>query len=98
MTSYRRAKREDAIKPQKKELTINIGSANDSFETLQQMCNDKSNELLKSVELGTGEEMEVIFWTGDTGFEAPELIGISKITKSATGQMSYSLDFSLTTL
>ena len=65
MCPYKRAKREDAIRPSQKEMSIKIGSWRDSFESLQGMCNDKANELIKSIELKDGEEMEVIFWTAD---------------------------------
>lgn len=94
MSPYRRAKREDAIKPSKKELSVSIGSVDDSFESLQTMCNDKANELIKSVELENGEEMQVVFWTEDL----PELIGIANITKNDAGLMTYSMDYSQTTL
>lgn len=94
MGSYRRAKKEDSIKSSKKAMSIGIGSVNDSFESLQIMCNDKSNELIKSVDLNAGEEMEVVFWTADI----PELICVSKITKSESGMLSYRLDYTLSTL
>lgn len=94
MGSYRRAKKEDSIKSSKKLMSIGIGSVNDSFESLQVMCNDKSNELIKSVDLNAGEEMEVVFWTADI----PELICVSKITKSESGMLSYQLDYTLSTL
>lgn len=58
------------------------------------MCNDKSNELIKSIELKDGEELEVVFWTTDF----PELIGVSTITKNESGLLTYSLDFSESTL
>ena len=53
MCPYKRAKREDAIRPSQKEMSIKIGSWRDSFESLQGMCNDKANELIKSIELKT---------------------------------------------
>lgn len=94
MGSYRRAKKEESIKSSRKEMSIGIGSVNDSFESLQAMCNDKSNELIKTVDLNAGEEMEVVFWTADI----PELICVSKITKSESGMLSYRLDYTLSTL
>lgn len=94
MSPYKRAKKEDAIKPLKKELSVRIGSVSDTFESLQGMCNDKANELIKSIELRNGEEMQVVFWTEDI----PELIGTANITLNETGLMSYSMDYSLSTL
>lgn len=94
MSSYRRAKREDFIKPIKKEMSIKLGNSNDSFEKLQALCNDKANELLKTVELNIGEEMVVVFWTMDIA----ELIGVAKIYKNNSSTMTYSLDFSESTL
>ncbi len=94
MSPYRRAKKEDKIKPLKKELSVYIGKVNDNFESLQVMCNDKVNELMKAVKLEHGEEMQVVFWTEDF----TELIGTANITMNADGLMTYSLDYSLTTL
>lgn len=91
---YHREKREAGIKPTLKEMSISIGSINDSFETLKTMCNDKCIELMKTIELSVGEEREVVFWTADI----PELIGSSKIIKNGAGQMSFTLDTSLSTL
>ena len=75
MGSYRRAKKEDCMRSSKKVMSIGIGSVNDSFESLRRMCNDKSNELIKSLDLNAGEEMEVVFWTADI----PELICVQNI-------------------
>lgn len=95
MSPYRRAKREDAIKCSKKQLPVYLGSVDDCIETLRAMCNDEANELIKSVELGIGEEMQVIFWTDDI---IPELIGTANIAKNDAGLMTYSMDYSLSTL
>lgn len=94
MSGYRRAKREDAIKSQRKVMSVKIGKVEDSFESLQTMCNDKANELIKSLELETGEEMLVTFWTE----VIPELIGVAKIIKNEAGLMTYSLDYSSSTV
>ena len=100
MSPYKRAEKEDAMqlcKPTRKEMSIKIGSCRDSFESLESMCNDKSNELIKTIDLEQGEEMVVSFWTNDANW-FPELIGIAVITKNEAGLMTYSLDFSETTL
>ncbi len=94
MCPYHRAKREDAIKPPKKELSVHIGSIKDDFESLQAMCNDKANELIKTLCLELGDEMQVVFWTEDI----PELIGIANITTNDSGLITYSMDYSLSTL
>lgn len=49
---------------------------------------------MKAVKLEHGEEMQVVFWTEDF----TELIGTANITMNADGLMTYSLDYSLTTL
>lgn len=92
--AYKRFKKEEAITPSKERRSIHVGSVNDSIESLHSMCNDKSNELKKSEELNDGEELEVAFFTSDF----PELIGVSTITKNESGLLSYSLDFSESTL
>lgn len=94
MSSYRRAKREDALSSPRQCLSIRVGSIGDSIEALYAMCNDKSVELIKSVELDNREDMQVVFWTEDI----PELICVSRIIKSEAGFMAYSLDDSLSTL
>lgn len=94
MSSYRRAKKEDATKPSQKELSIKIGSVKDDFKALQTICNDKAIELMKTVELDNGEEMRVAFWTEDFC----ELIGQAIISKSSAGQMSFTMDYSCRTL
>lgn len=95
MSPYRRAKREDAIKPSEKNLSISIGSSKYSFDTLQTMCTDKANELIKTMKLENGEEATIVFWTKEG---MPELIGVAKISKNDFGIMTYSMDFSQTTL
>ena len=94
MAKYRRAKREDFEESTRKELSFSLGSVDDSFEDLQQMCKDKSNELIKTVDLEDGKELDVVFWTKDI----PELIGVSKISKNEHGLLTYSIDFSESTL
>lgn len=90
--AYQRPKREDAVKsaPEYLPIHIGIGSVDDSFESLKTMCNDKSIELMKSLDLNVGETMKVVFWTEDI----PELIGISQFTKDKNGMVSFNLDFS----
>ena len=94
MSLYRRAKKEVAIKQPSKEISVSIGSIENSFESLKTMCNDKSNELIKTIELEKGEEIQIVFWTEDI----PELIGVAKVIKNDNGLISYSMDYSLTTL
>ena len=94
MSRYKRAKREDNIRPAKCQMDISVGSVEDSFEDLKVKCNDISNELIKSVDLGDGEELTVVFWTEDI----PELIGISTITKNGSGENIYSMDYSNSTI
>lgn len=94
MSLYRRAKKEDAVKPSKKEMSVHIGSVYDSCEVLQARCNVKANELSKSVELNDDEEMEVAFWTKDI----PELICVAKIYNNESGLRTYVIDYSYSTL
>lgn len=94
MSKYHRAKREDYIKPQKQHMSISIGRVKDGYESLVTMCNDKSAELLKTIDLGDSEEMEVVFWTDDF----PELIGISLFTKNEAGLLMFTFDASQSTL
>ena len=94
MSRYTRAKREDAVKPSKRTMRFSIGNVWNSLKDLNIMCNDKANEVIKYVELGDGEEMEVAFTTEDF----PELICIAKISKNEFGLPMYTLDYSQSTL
>lgn len=84
--------------PSKKE-SVHIGSVNDSFESLKAMCNDKTYELIKTIQLAKGEKMQIIFWT-DVIHEddIPELIGIANVERNDTGVLTYTMDYSVTTL
>ena len=83
-------------KEEPKSLSIYLGSVNDSFDYLKQLCNDKSVELLKTIEVNEDNTIDVAFWTGGGGF--PELIGISRFIKDENGNLSFRLDFSESTL
>ena len=95
MGKYHRAKREDANKSSQRKITIRIGCAMCDYEFLESLCKDKSIELMKTIELDNGEEIEVEFWTASL---PAELIGISTIRKSKDGVMSFFFDGSETTL
>lgn len=77
-------------------ITISLGKVSDDYEALQRMCNDKSIELLKTMELKIGETKDVSFWTEGGGF--PELIAVSHFYKDENGNVMFSLDDSETTL
>lgn len=94
MCAYRRAKKDDAIKPSNYELSISLGSINDSFDSLKTMCNDKAYELKNSIEIEKGDNMRVVFWTEGI----PELIGVADFFKNENGLIVYSLDYSLRTI
>lgn len=94
MAKYRRAKREDSLKPSTIQEIYHIGSVEDSFESLQTMCNDASCELLDSIKVSEGQTVEVIFITEDF----PELIGISTFTRNENGLLVFKLSFDQSTL
>ena len=67
---------------------------NDRLDYLKQLCNDKSVELLTTIEVNEDNTIDVVFWTEDF----PELIGISHFIKDKNGHISFRLDFSESTL
>ena len=77
-----------------KKIALSLGSKYDSFDYLKQLCNDKSVELLKTIEVNEDNKIDVVFWTEDI----PELIGVSHFIKDERGEISFSLDFNETTL
>lgn len=90
---YKRAKKpsEKANKTKNKShnLSFHFGKESDGFEILMQECNDKSVDLLKSIEVREGETVDVAFWT-DEPFS--ELICVSHFIKDTNGNISFSLD------
>lgn len=76
-------------------LSISLGSVDDSFDYLKQLCNDKSVELLKTIEVNEDNKIDVVFWTEDVPFE---LICVSHFIKDGKGNISFRLDFSESTL
>ena len=93
MSSYKRSKREEISQPIKT-TDIHIGSISDTKESLTIKCHDKSIEILKSINLQQHENQNVVFWTSDIG----ELICVAKFRANDAGMVSYSLDFTGTTL
>lgn len=91
---YKRAKREDFFKEESKVMSVNIGTTKDSYDELCKMCNDKSIEMLRSLDLSANAKVQVTFWTSDF----PELIGVSTFNYNAAGYHTYSFDNSCTTL
>ena len=75
-------------------LSISWGSVNDRLDYLKQLCNDKSVELLTTIEVNEDNTIDVVFWTEDF----PELIGISHFIKDKNGYIYFRLDFSESTL
>lgn len=95
MSKYHRPKREEVKKSPKCSITIELGSSTDGLQVLKPMCNDTINHLAKTLDLKDGEEQEVVLWTS---FGIPELIGIATISKNNDGLITYSIDYSQSTL
>ncbi len=93
MSPYRRPKREELSQPIKT-TTIHIGSVSDTKESLAIQCYDKSIEMLYSIHLTKNEKHNVVFWTSDIG----ELICVAKFMANNDGIVSFSLDFTESTL
>lgn len=82
------------MKEEPRSLSFSLGSVNDSLDYLKQLCNDKSVELLKTIEVNEDNKIDVEFWTEDK----PELIGVSHFVKNDNGYIQFSLDLTETTL
>ena len=77
------------MKEEPRSLSFSLGSVND-----KQLCNDKSVELLKTIEVNEDNKIDVAFWTEDI----PELIAVSHFIKNENGYIQFSLDLSESTL
>ncbi len=76
-------------------ITVRCGKERDGFEKLQALCEKEAEKMVESINISTGEEMEVVFWTSDP---CSELIGVAYFTKDEEGKVTYKLDYSETTL
>lgn len=77
-----------------KEFIIRCGSADDSYETLRALCEEKAEKLCETIDMPDGVIKEYAFWTDDF----PELICIGMFSKGKDGHAKYELDFSQGTL
>lgn len=72
------------------ELNIKCGKVSDSFDVLETICKEKSEELKVSIKMENQSETTVTFWTEDF----PELICVGRFKKDNEGNIDYTLDFS----
>lgn len=77
-----------------KELSVNCGKVTDSFEKLQELCEEEAAKLATKLDIEAGTDKVVAFWT--KGF--PELIGEGRFYRKDDGSVAYDLDFSESTL
>ncbi len=73
-------------------LSFSLGNLTNSVESLKQLCNDKSIELLKRIKLNDDNKIDVVFWCEH------ELLGVSHFTKDENGNLMFTLDFTDSTL
>lgn len=76
------------------EKQVSVGKVSDSMEKLNALCNEKAEQMAKTMSLKDGETQEVTFWTRDS----PELICVGEFVKGNDGKTTYNLDFSQSTL
>lgn len=76
------------------EIKVRCGKESDSLETLMELCNNKAEELKKTIDLQEQDEVTVSFWTEDF----PELICVGTFRKIESGEIVYDLDDSESTL
>lgn len=74
--------------------SIHCGSSDDSFDKLKKVCEAEASKLCKSLNIESGEIIEIPFWTSDF----PELVCIGKFSITNDGIVKYELDFSESTL
>lgn len=63
-------------------------------EEIEKACKERAEEIAKTIAVPNGDETSVVFWTQ----EDQELICSAIFRKNASGEISYTLDFSQTTL
>lgn len=74
--------------------SIHCGSADDNLETLKKVCEVEATKLCLTLNVKSGEILEIPFWTSDF----PELICVGKFSMSDNGSVNFDLDFSESTL
>lgn len=82
------------IMMKKQEISVHCGRTTDSFESLEQICKERSDELKNRLDFSTHQSITITFWTEDF----PELICVGTFSKDENGVISYELDYSETTL
>uniref|UniRef100_A0AB33JFG1 Uncharacterized protein n=1 Tax=Prevotella sp. GTC17260 TaxID=3236796 RepID=A0AB33JFG1_9BACT len=75
-------------------LSIKCGKTTNSFEELKTLCEKEADKLLKTMDFSIQSTISATFWTKDI----PELICVGTFLKKESGEISYDLDFSQTTL
>lgn len=76
------------------DLQIKFGKHSDSFEYLKSLTEEKAKEISNSLIIENGNKKSVTFWTADI----PELIAVVNYEKNQNGDVSYTIDYSQTTL
>ena len=71
---------------------VTVGKVSDSMEKLTKLCNEKATKIAKTMRIEN--DIEISFWTADI----PELICVAKFSKAAGNNVTFSLDFSQSTL
>ena len=71
---------------------IHVGKVSDSMEKLTKLCNEKVEQMAKTMNIE--KDVEIPFWTADF----PELICVATFSKGKDGNITYKLDFSKSTL
>ena len=77
-----------------KDITISLGSVNDSYERLRSLTEQKTRDLVEKINLDKGETIKVPVWTADI----PELIAVVTFEKDKSGVVKYTIDDSMNTL
>lgn len=77
-----------------KDITISLGSVNDSYERLRSLTEQKTRDLVEKINLDKGETIKIPVWTADI----PELIAVVTFEKDKSGVVKYTIDDSMNTL
>lgn len=77
-----------------REISVHCGRVRDGIEKLELLCQEEAEKLLISLDVPTGCEVSVPFWTADF----PELICVGIFKRDKNGTIVYELDSSESTL
>lgn len=76
-------------------LEIRCGKSTDSYERLMELCRNEANKVVTELQNADSMKVEIEFWTDE---QPAEFICVCRFERDESGNVSYSMDDSASTL